>query len=441
MEPTPSPTSEELSPIPSLTSLSTASSSSSTTSPSEKLLRETLARDARVCRRRSIDSGSGYGSGKAIQTEAHGGHRRRRSSTSSFLGFSWLWGDTDQQAQEEYEDRGWYEDVFQVPKPFFSSRGLRLIEKNTKQTPTKPPRERSHTSPLPQTPTPTASPRLGPRHSNSYPSPLLLKTSTTPSSTPRRKFTLGLETVPSISDLRAASSSFAPSSATNSNSLPAEEEDEGMLTPPPTPPTHSHIPRLQALGLGQAPIKRRHTTSTKSRDGIRPRAVTGSLPGTPLRAKYAELPSLGPSVSRIPVPISRPHTPTSTPQHTHRRALSVQVPGIRRTSQTTPSTPQRGVFPLPLPLPTPPSPGDTAPVHHTRVHRYPELTQRPNTPNSASKFNARVASETCRRIEGMVSFANVEGLGEPSPGPEGESGLSEAESKAKGRRWLGLGLF
>ncbi|KAF8145637.1 hypothetical protein K438DRAFT_1991613 [Mycena galopus ATCC 62051] len=55
-------------------------------------------------------------------------------------------------------------------------------------------------------------------------------------------------------------------------------------------------------------------------------------------------------------------------------------------------------------------------------------------------FNARKASAQCRQLEGYVSFAAVEGLGEPpSPGPEGD--LDDADSPDKRKRGsLGSGI-
>ncbi|KAJ7793695.1 hypothetical protein B0H14DRAFT_137788 [Mycena olivaceomarginata] len=53
-------------------------------------------------------------------------------------------------------------------------------------------------------------------------------------------------------------------------------------------------------------------------------------------------------------------------------------------------------------------------------------------------FNARKASAQCRQLEGYVSFAAVEGLGEPpSPGPDGDLDDEEAGKK---RGSLGAGI-
>jgi hypothetical protein len=57
---------------------------------------------------------------------------------------------------------------------------------------------------------------------------------------------------------------------------------------------------------------------------------------------------------------------------------------------------------------------------HAHAHDGGEGEHRPT-------FNARKASAQCRRLEGYVSFAAVEGLGEPpSPGP-GQEGEGEGE--------------
>ncbi|KAJ7162353.1 hypothetical protein C8R46DRAFT_1283184 [Mycena filopes] len=56
-------------------------------------------------------------------------------------------------------------------------------------------------------------------------------------------------------------------------------------------------------------------------------------------------------------------------------------------------------------------------------------------------FNARKASAQCRQLEGYVSFAAVEGLGEPpSPGPGGELEDDEDEAAKRKRGSLGAGI-
>lgn len=56
------------------------------------------------------------------------------------------------------------------------------------------------------------------------------------------------------------------------------------------------------------------------------------------------------------------------------------------------------------------------PPHYSVGHHHPIQHSQPNPPSpspSTKHFNARKASTQCRAIEGYVSFASVEGLGEP----------------------------
>ncbi|KAI0948931.1 hypothetical protein AcW1_008668 [Taiwanofungus camphoratus] len=65
----------------------------------------------------------------------------------------------------------------------------------------------------------------------------------------------------------------------------------------------------------------------------------------------------------------------------------------------------------------------------------PQNSISPLTPPPTPPFNARVAAEQCRAVDGYVSFANIEGLGVP----EGEDEDDEGEDgKARGRWWQWL---
>lgn len=65
----------------------------------------------------------------------------------------------------------------------------------------------------------------------------------------------------------------------------------------------------------------------------------------------------------------------------------------------------------------------------------PELLTPPPTP----PFDARTAAETCKRMDGYVSFASVEGLGEP-PGLDMDSDDSE-EGLRRWAKWLRMWPF
>jgi hypothetical protein len=74
------------------------------------------------------------------------------------------------------------------------------------------------------------------------------------------------------------------------------------------------------------------------------------------------------------------------------------------------------------------------PPSHFSIGHHLVQQSRPNSPSPSTKhFNARKASTQCRAIEGYVSFANVEGLGEPplvgdefDPDGRGRNGEKEA---------------
>ncbi|TDL25940.1 hypothetical protein BD410DRAFT_800583 [Rickenella mellea] len=63
----------------------------------------------------------------------------------------------------------------------------------------------------------------------------------------------------------------------------------------------------------------------------------------------------------------------------------------------------------------------------------------PITPPPTPPFNARIASEVCKRMDGYVSFASIEGLGEP---PGMNISADEAmEAPAAWKRWLRVWPF
>lgn len=96
-----------------------------------------------------------------------------------------------------------------------------------------------------------------------------------------------------------------------------------------------------------------------------------------------------------------------------------------------PGLPSQSLGPL-TPPPTPPH----VPTMLSRTTSHPANVGRrpPKTPSSPS-FDARTASAMCRRIDGYVSFANVEGLGSP---PEDDIESVEAGRHHAWLKWLGL---
>ncbi|KAL0576971.1 hypothetical protein V5O48_005013 [Marasmius crinis-equi] len=315
--------------------------------------------------------------------------------------------------------------------------------------------------------------------------PVQVPLSSSPRMSPasRRKtpmFTLGLETVRSVADMRAAaaaaaaaagvekredestsapSESNAPSSSSpNGSTSPSrdQEESEALITPPPTPPKTSAPISSLPPPPSRIPISVTRRTSTPVQMSTTPTRTTSmtQMPCTPVRTRTS----------------THTPTPTQTPKSQHRRALSVSVPRRSESSQSTPCTPQRTKEFLGLgsgsgsEMPRTPQPhtqkkqflnGGAAP-RRPQEYAYavapnpdefrvvdnpasPSLLPAPATPATPSRFNIRTASAQCRAQEGYVSFAMVEGLGEPER-EEGEQGevREEGEKQAgqKGRRWL-----
>lgn len=62
------------------------------------------------------------------------------------------------------------------------------------------------------------------------------------------------------------------------------------------------------------------------------------------------------------------------------------------------------------------------------------------TSATTSTFNARKASEQCRMMEGLVSFASVEGLGTPPDGVDDEEKNDEKDGRDE-KRGRGIGAI
>lgn len=201
-----------------------------------------------------------------------------------------------------------------------------------------------------------------------------------------RMFTLGLETVPSVDNLRASSSTT----------------HTDMLTPPPTPPERSpHIPprryshtenkkdQLQSLGVGSALGRSKSLKQVPTT----PRKANAFSAGVPL----TEEEELETEAERVK-------------SRYHRRTMSAQV------SPVVPLFPHNSPSSLYAPAPK---------KYSLDSH---------SSPTPSSQFNIRVASIQCRNQQGMVSFGEVEGLGEP----EAESEVERDREEDRPRRWFGV---
>jgi hypothetical protein len=148
-----------------------------------------------------------------------------------------------------------------------------------------------------------------------------------------------------------------------------------------------------------------------------PVPLTPPSPSTPPRSR---------SHSKSSRSQSNAHTPHREHQHQHHPQQHQPEP------LTPPPTPPTTTFPVPS---TPHTPQPS--------HAHAHLGHMPTHPStSPHAFNVRTASARCRQMEGYVSFAAVEGLGEPPADDESvsESHVSEeGKGHLLGRIWRVLG--
>ncbi|KAK1231595.1 hypothetical protein PQX77_005288 [Marasmius sp. AFHP31] len=257
-------------------------------------------------------------------------------------------------------------------------------------------------------------------------------------SRPRDRTTLKVDVEPGRSGRRAT----PPSQSVCGPSAPRSPSDnELLITPPPTPPTD------------QTPSRIPVPTAVTRRAPLRSADIGNESLGSPVmerernhrRARTAQV------VEVDTTPTRKTSIPTTEHERerNHRRTMSVQVD--RQPVRYDEFAGHGEGDGLPLSAPgTPRLHGQTYPQRSPRhsegralapdptqfliVHNPAAPTNHPSAPSSPkghSKFNVQTASAQCRAQDGYVSFAAVEGLGEP------ESEHDEAgQQQERKRRWL-----
>lgn len=82
------------------------------------------------------------------------------------------------------------------------------------------------------------------------------------------------------------------------------------------------------------------------------------------------------------------------------------------------------------------TPGYRTLIYNRDSDHSPSEPSEPMTPPPTPPFNARTASELCKRMEGYVSFASVKGLGEPPGLDMDDNDPVEEDTQGKwGRFW------
>ncbi|KAL0566363.1 hypothetical protein V5O48_015649 [Marasmius crinis-equi] len=227
-----------------------------------------------------------------------------------------------------------------------------------------------------------------------------------------------LELGQSISGRRTTANSVSPDSRT------CPSGTEVLLTPPPTPPTEHSPSRIPVAVSRRGKSNEGSPVMERERERNHRRAMT---------AQVAEV-----------APGSALPSPTEERERNHRRTLSVQATRqpvrneelLRSPAMDVPGTPHRYGKTFLQETPRSPRHFSHAPdPTQFLVVNNPAAPQHtlsaPSSPKS-SRFDIQSASVQCRAQEGYVSFAAVDGLGEPEAS-ENEDAAQQQERK---RRWL-----
>ncbi|KIK63551.1 hypothetical protein GYMLUDRAFT_241479 [Collybiopsis luxurians FD-317 M1] len=369
--------------------------------------------------------------------------RKRASAPASGLGygaglFGWLWKPSDDQEQSDEEDEArQLQSQVEATTSHSNANSPRTLRTRNLPNPSASPLRPSSPYRNPSSPHRASSPHMSPyrgRDSARSPTPhgsphmtpsrLRAHTQPLPASPGRSPYGQGFQYSPKPKH------AFSLGTVSNVDlDLQRGEGTSGrMLTPPPTPPRESVL-----LGEGgttgqvDSPVDLTNSTSTAEFEVATGSALTRN--------------SSSASRGRRGLGIGRPGTGTRMRMGSEEDDLasSASVSESHETSEG----PAITVHPLSS------SDGDHTDEDHVVSLQRPALSllsppfSSPTSASSTASFNARTASLQCREIDGYVSFASVEGLGEPpaSALPTGDDANSmvgdNEEEEGRKRGWVG----
>ena len=238
----------------------------------------------------------------------------------------------------------------------------------------------------------------------------------------------------------------------------ADDDDDGdlrLLTPPPTPPFTARMFSFSAGGSAEAPYfpspYKTRNSPAHSRTGAT--GAVGQTVGRKNSDAHSKLDGM-PSIKKTAgLMLGSPRRPRNAPVRTLHHSSSSDVGGHEHdndnddgaadascsSSGRSSSKDSQASFPASDDLLPPP--GFAHHQHHRRPPHSPVAAHHHLVHPERPQFNARKASARCRAMEGYVSFASVEGLGEPPADPmSSPDGVVEGEDGVKARSGvLGLG--
>jgi len=291
-------------------------------------------------------------------------------------------------------------------------------------TPSRPSHNRTRSKTEPHSPPPRSAAVSPPRRSSTVP---------TPSRIPKSAATVSRRTGTTPPLVRGQ-----PDNGHEADADDGDDDDDGdlrLLTPPPTPPFTARMFSYSLAAGGEAPYlpspyKTKHSPGT-SRAGAgnvgqtvgrkKSDAVNSKADGKNHPTKKAGLVLGSPRRPRN-APVHVLHSSSSGHEHENDDGGADASCSSSASSNSQASFPASDLSGLAPHLRRPPH---SPPAQHHLAHR--------------PQFNARKASERCRAMEGYVSFASVEGLGEPPADPMSPDGVVDGEDGVKTRGVLGLG--
>ncbi|KAJ3854973.1 hypothetical protein EV368DRAFT_80114 [Lentinula lateritia] len=343
--------------------------------------------------------------------------KKHRSSApangSGFLG--WLWRSTESDEEE-------------IPNPLFAplATGYRQTlqfqnvpdERRNASIPNSPRTPRMNTSsnsnalnaPPSSSPYHTTSPQLSPSPSRlrSHTQPLPSSPNRSPygqgyTYSPKPKHAFSLGSVPSVA--RDISNVVS----TSENGGPTGINGKGrMLTPPPTPPRDESVLFAEGLGQTDSPVNLSHDEHEAGSS-----EENANLEASLIRRGDSFTGKLGRG----------------------QRSLGLGRPGAKSSEDSVSSTASS----LAEAIPSVSVGVDSSNATNSNDSTLYPLLSPTSALSTTSSFNARTASLQCREIDGYISFASIEGLGEPpvsalpmDSGDRGSMDGDERESQKKG---------
>ncbi|KAJ4487526.1 hypothetical protein J3R30DRAFT_3400258 [Lentinula aciculospora] len=352
-------------------------------------------------------------------------NKHRASAPANGSGFlGWLWK-SNESDEEEFPSP--------IPAPLTSNRRQAQSQDDDERMAPNSPRT-PRTNALPHVNALSASPSLSPYRISSphrtaspqlSPSPSRLRAHTQPlpsspnrspygqgyaySPKPKHAYSLGI--VPSVGqDILTSAVAGGSGGETRVN------DKDRMLTPPPTPPRGESVLLGEGFGQVDSPLTSTRETELGSHE----------------------------EVANLEMSLMKRRESSAAKSRRGQRSLGLGRPGAKSSEDSVSSTSSSLVEAVPSI--TVGVEADREPTSHaTTSPALSPLLSPASALSTTSSFNARTASLQCQQIDGYISFASIEGLGEPPvsapPTENGDAGSMNSDDRDGQKKGLFGRLF